>query len=84
MQVISNSGTYACKTTQTKYNKFSKVYFHMTVFQTATQFFVRFSEDKGDDVFLLSNWVNRALINSNFQLDVGSFDLRLHLVWNFK
>ena len=25
---------------------------------------------------LLSNWVNRALVNLNFQLDVGSFDLR--------
>ena len=25
---------------------------------------------------LMSNWVNRALVNSNFQLDVGSFDFR--------
>ena len=24
---------------------------------------------------LLSNWVNRALVNSSFQLDVGSFDM---------
>ena len=26
---------------------------------------------------LLSNWVNDALVNSNFQLDVGSFNLRV-------
>ena len=36
---------------------------------------------------LLSNWVNRALVNSNFQLDVGFFDLRFEVsvfVCNFK
>ena len=27
------------------------------------------------NMFLLSNWVSRAPVNSNFQLDVGSFTL---------
>ena len=33
---------------------------------------------------LLSNRVNRALVNSNFQLDVGSFTLNFSCNWNFK
>ena len=28
--------------------------------------------------FLLSNWVSRALVNSNFQLNVGNFDSKFH------